>query len=48
MMAHEHNLPADAAVYRLRQEVQTISDWLDAVPVTGRVLDLGCGAPQMS
>ncbi|HIC04524.1 MAG TPA: class I SAM-dependent methyltransferase [Nitrospirales bacterium] len=44
MMAHEHNLPADAAVYRLRQEVQTISDWLDAVPVTGRVLDLGCGA----
>ncbi len=44
MMAHEHNLPIDAARYRLRQEAQTISDWLDAVPVTGRVLDLGCGA----
>lgn len=44
MMAHEHNLPVDAALYRLRKEVQTISDWLDAVPVTGRVLDLGCGA----
>ena len=44
MMAHEHNLPVDAARYRLRQEVQTISDWLDAVPATGRVLDLGCGA----
>lgn len=44
MMAHEHNLPVDAARYRLRQEIQTISNWLDAVPVTGRVLDLGCGA----
>jgi SAM-dependent methyltransferase len=44
MMAHEHNLPVDAALYRLRKELQTISDWLDAVPVTGRVLDLGCGA----
>ncbi len=44
MMAHEHNLPIDAALYRLRKEIQTISDWLDAVPVTGRVLDLGCGA----
>ena len=44
MMAHEHNLPIDAAVYRFRKEVQTVSDWLDAVPVTGRVLDLGCGA----
>jgi SAM-dependent methyltransferase len=44
MMAHEHNLPADAALYRLRKEVQAVSDWLNAVPVTGRVLDLGCGA----
>ncbi len=44
MMAHEHNLPIDAARYRMRKEVQTISDWLDAVPATGRVLDLGCGA----
>ncbi len=44
MMAHEHNLPVDAPLYRLRKEVQTISDWLDAVPMKGRVLDLGCGA----
>jgi len=44
MMAHEHNLPIDAARYRQRKEVQTISDWLNAVPMTGRVLDLGCGA----
>lgn len=44
MMAHEHDLPTDAAVYRLRKEAQAIGDWLDAVPRSGRVLDLGCGA----
>jgi SAM-dependent methyltransferase len=44
MMAHEHNLPASAARYRLRKEILTISDWLDAVCDSGRVLDVGCGA----
>jgi len=44
MMAHEHNLPASAARYRLHEEMQTISDWLDAVGDSGRVLDVGCGA----
>lgn len=44
MMAHEHNLPASAARYRLRKEIHAISDWLDAVHTSGRVLDVGCGA----
>lgn len=44
MMAQEHDLPSDAAAYRLRNEVQAIGDWLDTVPQSGRVLDLGCGA----
>jgi len=44
MMAHEHNLPASAARYRLRKEIRTVSDWLDAVCASGRVLDVGCGA----
>jgi SAM-dependent methyltransferase len=44
MMAHEHNLPASAARYRLHKEIHTISDWLDAVHTSGRVLDVGCGA----
>jgi SAM-dependent methyltransferase len=44
MMAHEHNLPAGAARYRLRQEIRSISDWLDEVCASGRVLDVGCGA----
>lgn len=44
MMAHEHNLPASAARYRQRQEIRTVSDWLDAVYASGRVLDVGCGA----
>jgi SAM-dependent methyltransferase len=44
MMAHEHNLPASAARYRLRKEIGAISDWLDAVCGAGRVLDVGCGA----
>ena len=45
MMAHEHNLPASAARYRLHKEVRTISDWLNAaVYDSGRVLDVGCGA----
>ena len=44
MMAHEHNLPASAARYRLRKEIRAVSDWLDAVCASGRVLDVGCGA----
>ena len=44
MMAHEHNLPASAARYRLHKEIRTISDWLNAVPNSARVLDVGCGA----
>jgi len=44
MMAHEHNLPDSATRYRLSKEIRTINDWLDAVPDSGRVLDVGCGA----
>lgn len=44
MMAHEHNLPASAARYRLHKEIRTINDWLNAVDDSGRVLDVGCGA----
>ena len=44
MMAHEHNLPASAARNRLRKEIRAISDWLDAVCASGRVLDVGCGS----
>lgn len=44
MMAHEHNLPASAARYRLHKEIRTIRDWLNAVDDSGRVLDVGCGA----
>ena len=43
-MAHEQNLPEDSVRYRLRKEIATVADWFDAVPPTGRVLDLGCGA----
>ena len=43
-MAHEQNLPENSIHYRLRKEITTVADWLDAVPQTGRVLDLGCGA----
>ena len=44
MMTHEFNLPASAARYRLHKEIRTISDWLNAVNDSGRVLDVGCGA----
>ena len=44
MMAHEHNLPASAARYRLHKEIRTISDWLNTADDSGRVLDVGCGA----
>ena len=44
MMAHEHNLPACAAEYRLHKEIRTISDWLNSVCGSGRILDVGCGA----
>jgi SAM-dependent methyltransferase len=44
MLAHEHNLPACAARYRLHKEIRTISDWLDSVCESGRIMDVGCGA----
>jgi SAM-dependent methyltransferase len=44
MMTHEFNLPASTARYRLHKEIRTISDWLNAVNDSGRVLDVGCGA----
>jgi SAM-dependent methyltransferase len=44
MMTHEHNLPTSATRYRLHKEITTISDWLDTVNASGRVLDVGCGA----
>jgi len=44
MMAHEHNLPARAAKYRLNKEIRTTRDWLNEVSESGRVLDVGCGA----
>lgn len=44
MMSHEFNLPAGAAAYRIGKETETIGDWLGAVPVSGAVLDVGCGA----
>ncbi len=44
MMTHGHNLPASAARYRLHKEIQTIGDWLNVVPDSGRVFDVGCGA----
>lgn len=44
MMAHEHQLPASAAKYRLTKELETTSDWLNEVQNSGRVLDVGCGA----
>ncbi len=43
-MAHEQNLPENSVRYRLRKEIETIADWLQAVPRAGSVLDLGCGA----
>ena len=43
-MAHEQNLPENSIHYRLGKELSTVADWLDAIPATGRVLDLGCGA----
>ena len=44
MMVHEYNLPPNAVVFRLSEELKTISPWLDTVGGSGRVLDVGCGA----
>lgn len=44
MMAHGHNLPSNAVAQRLANEQRTIGKWLAAVPDSGRVLDVGCGA----
>ena len=43
-MAHAQDLPEDSVRFRMRKEIETIADWLEAVPRVGRVLDLGCGA----
>lgn len=43
-MAHERKLPADAAAYRKQCELRILRDWLDAVPPSARVLDVGCGS----
>lgn len=43
-MAHERKLPASANLYRRQRELMTLRDWLDGVPATARVLDVGCGA----
>ncbi len=43
-MAHERKLPADAAAYRKQCELEILRDWLDAVPASARVLDVGCGS----
>lgn len=44
MMAHEHNLPPRSAAYRLKVENETMRDWLDGIPASAAVLDVGCGA----
>ncbi len=44
MMAHEHNLPASSVAYRLKWETNSLHGWMSAVPASGRVLDVGCGA----
>ena len=44
MMAHEHNLPPRSAAYRLKVENETMRDWLDSIPASAAVLDVGCGA----
>ena len=44
MMAHEHNLPARSAAYRLQCEINTLSDWMDDLSPAASVLDVGCGA----
>lgn len=44
MMAHGHNLPLNAVAHRLAKELTTINEWLKTVAVSGRVLDVGCGA----
>ena len=43
-MAHGQDLPHGAVHYRFKVERQTIADWLDAVPKSATVLDVGCGA----
>ncbi|MEE9384270.1 MAG: class I SAM-dependent methyltransferase [Nannocystaceae bacterium] len=43
-MAHGQDLPDDAMRYRFKLELRTLADWLDAVPKSAAVLDIGCGA----
>jgi SAM-dependent methyltransferase len=43
-MAHGQDLPPNAMRYRFESELRELSDWLDAVPSSAAVLDVGCGA----
>jgi SAM-dependent methyltransferase len=43
-MAHERTLPPAANLYRKQRELMALRDWLDGVPSTARMLDVGCGA----
>ncbi|MDE0896674.1 MAG: class I SAM-dependent methyltransferase [Planctomycetota bacterium] len=43
-MAHDQDLPPSALDYRFEVEQRTIADWLDVIPSSATVLDVGCGA----
>jgi len=43
-MAHDQDLPPSALRYRFEVEQRTIADWLDVIPKSATVLDVGCGA----
>jgi SAM-dependent methyltransferase len=42
-MAHDQDLPPSALRYRFEVEQRTIADWMDAIPTSATVLDVGCG-----
>lgn len=43
-LAHDHELPESVVKYRFAKESQALEAWLQAVPASARVLDVGCGA----
>ncbi|MBL4686617.1 MAG: class I SAM-dependent methyltransferase [Nannocystaceae bacterium] len=43
-MAHGQDLPVHAMRYRFDSELRTLSGWLDRIPKSAAVLDIGCGA----
>lgn len=43
-MAHGQDLPANAMRYRFDRELAALSEWLNAIPKSAEVLDIGCGA----